>query len=47
MANPIQADSTLATAMLSPVLAGHVRTWVDHRSALWQVDEPDRLAELL
>lgn len=43
----LQPGSTLGTAMLSPVLAGHLRTWVNDQTILWQVDDPDRLAHML
>lgn len=44
---PLHPGSILTTAMLSPVVAGHVRTWADDGSRLWEVEEPERLADSL
>lgn len=44
---PLHAGSILTTAMLSPVVGGHVRTWTDDVSRVWEVEEPERLADSL
>ncbi|MFD4181039.1 hypothetical protein [Rhodococcus sp. NPDC058514] len=43
----LEVGATLTTAMISPVAGGLVRTWTDTDSALWSVDDPDGLSELL
>lgn len=44
---PLHPGSTLTTALLSPVVAGFVRTWDDHGPRTWRVDQPDLLAQML
>ncbi|WP_344133747.1 LEM-3-like GIY-YIG domain-containing protein [Pedococcus bigeumensis] len=41
------AGSVMQTAMLSPVVAGHLRTWVNKTTQLWQVDDPQGLSGVL
>lgn len=43
----LKAGSVMETAMLGPVVAGHLRTWVGATSQLWRVDDPTGLAALL
>ena len=42
----IQVGTMLTVAMLGPVVGGVVRTWTDDGTALWQVDDPERVAGL-
>ncbi|MFE3290764.1 hypothetical protein [Rhodococcus sp. NPDC059234] len=43
----LEVGTTLTTAMISPVAGGLVRTWTETASALWAVDDPAGLADLL
>lgn len=43
----VEPGATMTTAMLSPVLGGLIRTWTHDGPALWSVDDPDRLSEII
>ncbi|MFI6431456.1 hypothetical protein [Rhodococcus oryzae] len=43
----LEVGASLATAMLSPVSGGLLRTWTEDGTRLWSVDDPDGLSDLL
>ncbi len=43
----LKPGQTLETALLSPVVEGHVRGWVKGDSVVWRLDDPERARRLL